>query len=87
VRISLASADPWITLEDMAARAGLPPVKNTNGSVEDLYAAERSGLATERLIPLFHLPVTYSAPRLRDWTIRSDGSLDLRDAWLGSSTQ
>jgi len=87
VRIPLASADPWITLQDVAARSGLPPIKNTNESVEDLYDAERSLLAMERLIPLFHLPVTYSAPRLRDWTIRSDGSLDLTDAWLGSSTQ
>ena len=85
VRIPLASADPWITLEDVAARVGLPAVKNTKGSAEDLYAAERSALSTERLIPLFQLPVTYSASRLRNWTIRTDGSLDLTDAWLGRS--
>jgi hypothetical protein len=33
------------------------------------------------------LPVTYaSAPRLRDWSLRADGSLDLADAWLEAAT-
>jgi hypothetical protein len=85
VRIPLTSADPWITLADVASRTGLTPLNNPNGSVDDLYAAERLALATERLLPLFHLPVTYSAPRLRDWIIRNNGSLDLADAWLGSN--
>jgi MarR-like DNA-binding transcriptional regulator SgrR of sgrS sRNA len=85
VRIPLASADPWIALADVAALAGLPATKNKSGSVEDLYAAEQSLLATQRLIPLFHLPASYAASAsLKNWTTRSDGSWSLADAWMGS---
>ena len=85
VRIPLASADPWIALADVAAMAGSPAEKSTGGgSAEELYAAEQSLLATQRLIPLFHLPVSYEAtPTLKNWTLRADGSWSLADAWLG----
>jgi MarR-like DNA-binding transcriptional regulator SgrR of sgrS sRNA len=60
-------------------------VKSKGESVEDLYAAEQSLLATQRLIPLFHLPVSYAAvPSLKNWTAHSDGIWALADAWLGS---
>jgi ABC-type transport system substrate-binding protein len=85
VRIPLASADPWIALADVAALAGLPVTKNKSGSVEELYAGEQSLLATQRLIPLFHLPASYAASAsLKNWTARSDGSWSVADAWLGS---
>jgi peptide/nickel transport system substrate-binding protein len=85
VRIPLASSDPWIALADVAALAGVPTAKNKGGSIEDLYAAEQSLLATQRLIPLFHLPVSYAASsNLKNWTPRTDGSWSLADAWLGS---
>jgi len=85
VRIPLASADPWIALPDVTALVGLPATKNKNGSVEDLYAAEQSLLATQRLIPLFHVPASYAASAsLKNWTLRSDGTWSLADAWLGS---
>jgi peptide/nickel transport system substrate-binding protein len=84
VRIPLASADPWVALNNVAAVSGLSPVKNKNGSVEELYAGEQAMLATETFIPLFHLPAAYiSAPSLRDWSVRPDGSWNLEDAWLG----
>jgi ABC-type transport system substrate-binding protein len=85
VRIPLASADPWIALANVAAIAGSPTEKSTGGgSAEELYAAEQSMLATQRLIPLFHLPVSYEAtPTLKNWTTRADGSWSLADAWLG----
>jgi ABC-type transport system substrate-binding protein len=83
-RIPLASVDPWIALSDVAAVAGVP-VKNKVASVEDLYAFEQSLLATQRLIPLFHLPASYAASAsLKNWTTRSDGTWSLADAWLGS---
>jgi hypothetical protein len=86
VRISLAAADPWISLETFAAAEGLPKPKVNGGSAEDLYPAEQAALATQRLIPLFHLPATYGASTiLKNWTVRSDGSLELADAWLGSA--
>jgi MarR-like DNA-binding transcriptional regulator SgrR of sgrS sRNA len=84
VHIPLASAEPWTALESVAAVTGLPAAK-TRGTVEDLYAAERAVLATQRIIPLFHLPVSYAAgSTLRNWNLRPDGTLNLADAWLGS---
>lgn len=87
VRIPLAAPDPWIALAGVANFAGLPSGKNQSG-LEDLYAAEAALLATQRVIPLFHLPASYaSAPALKDWTLRSDGSWSLADAWLGNGRQ
>jgi ABC-type transport system substrate-binding protein len=84
VRIPLASADPWIALADMETLMGYSP-KTNGGSAEDLYAAEQSALATQRIIPLFHLPVSYAAAAtLKNWTLRPDGGWNLADAWLGS---
>jgi len=85
VRIPLSSSDSWIALADVAAPLGAPVARNKGDSVEDLYAAEQALLATHRMIPLFHLPVSYVAERsLKNWTPRSDGSLSLSDAWLGT---
>lgn len=82
VRIPLAAADPWIALADVANFAGLPLGKH-HDSVEDLYASEMAMLAAQRLIPLFHLPVSYaSATTLKNWGLRPDGSWTLADAWL-----
>jgi MarR-like DNA-binding transcriptional regulator SgrR of sgrS sRNA len=86
VRIPLAAADPWVSLENLAAAEGLLKPKINGGSAEDLYSAEQAALATQRLIPLFHLPATYGASTiLKNWTVRSDGSWDLADAWLGTA--
>jgi hypothetical protein len=86
VRIPLAS-DPWIALTDVGTLAGLPIGKKPGG-VEDLYATEVALLATQRVIPLFHLPMSYaSAGTLRNWTLRPDGSWTLADAWLGIGKQ
>jgi ABC-type antimicrobial peptide transport system permease subunit len=72
----------------VAAVAGIPvgmPAGKDSGSVEDLYAAELALVATQRMIPLFHLPVSYAASAtLKDWALRADGSWTLADAWLGS---
>jgi ABC-type transport system substrate-binding protein len=87
VRIPLAAPDPWIALAGVANFAGLPTAKN-HDAVEDLYASEVGMLATQRLIPLFHLPVSYaSATRLKTWALRPDGSFSLADAWLASDRQ
>jgi ABC-type transport system substrate-binding protein len=87
VRIPLAAPDPWIALAHVANFAGLPTAKSHDG-VEDLYAFEVGMLARQRLIPLFHLPVSYaSATRLKTWTLRPDGSFSLADAWLANDRQ
>jgi peptide/nickel transport system substrate-binding protein len=86
VRIPLAAADPWISLENFVAAEGLPKPKINGSSAEDLYSAEQAALANQRLIPLFHLPATYGASTiLKNWAVRSDGSWDLAGAWLGSA--
>jgi peptide/nickel transport system substrate-binding protein len=86
VRIPLAH-DPWIALASVANFAGLPPGKTDDG-VEDLYASEVAMLATQRVIPLFHLPVSYaSSSSLKNWALRPDGSWALADAWLGNARQ
>lgn len=85
VRIPLAGVDPWIALAEVAAACGLPKPKSNGGSVEELYAAEQAMLAAQRVIPLFHLPVTYAATSsLRSWSMHADGSWGLADVWLGS---
>jgi len=84
VRIPIVSPDPWIALASVAALAGVPAGKES-GSVEDLYASELALLATLRVIPLFHLPVSYAgSASLNHWAVRADGSLALGDAWLGT---
>ncbi|MGA8428634.1 MAG: ABC transporter substrate-binding protein [Candidatus Sulfotelmatobacter sp.] len=82
VRIVLPS-DPAIALAAVAAEAKLTPPEILSDSAEDLYSAERELLATQKLIPLFHLPVVYAATTaLKDWTTRRDGTWNLADAWL-----
>jgi peptide/nickel transport system substrate-binding protein len=82
VRIPLPSADPWIALAVVASLAGSTTVK-AGGPVEDLYASESALLATQRVVPLFHLPVSYAASaNLKGSALRPDGSWTLTDAWL-----
>lgn len=83
VRIPLSSSDPWIAMQEFIAQAGLPAVKSKVGSVENLYESELAVMATGRVVPLFHLPVSYaSATGLRNWGLRADGAWDLSNAWL-----
>ncbi len=85
VRTPLASTDPWIALAGISAASG-SSLKITGRTAEDLYTAEQSVLAAQRIIPLFHLPASYATSAvLKNWTLRPDGSWDLADAWLGSA--
>jgi peptide/nickel transport system substrate-binding protein len=85
LRIPLASTDAWVALANVAAVAGMPMPKVGGSSVEDLYTMERSLLTTQRLIPLFHLPVSYAAsPAVKQWLPGPDGSWGLADVWLES---
>lgn len=87
VRIPLASADPWISLDAVSTQTGLTAAKDVGGPAEELYAAEQLALSGERLLPLFHLPVTYAATsKLKNWSVRAEGSWSLSNAWLGNGT-
>ena len=82
-RIPIASSDPWVALNELLTRIGLRPTKNLGGPAEDLFAQEQTAIATERIIPLFHLPVTYaSASTLKDSSVNLDGTWSLERAWL-----
>jgi ABC-type transport system substrate-binding protein len=84
VRIQLMASNPWIALDEVAATSGLPRAVGGRGSVEELYAAEQAMLASQRLIPLFHLPAAYAASdAVRAWKVGVDGGWDLADVWLG----
>jgi hypothetical protein len=83
LRIPLAP-DPWIALANVASLAGTPLGKE-GVPVEDLYAAELALLGTRRIVPLFHLPVSYAASaNLKNWALRCDGGWTLDDAWIGN---
>ena len=85
-RMPLTSSDPWIALRFIAAQTGLLQAQNEGSSIEDLYAAEQTVLASQRVVPLFHLPVFYAASSsLKTWSLRMDGTLDLASAWLGAA--
>jgi peptide/nickel transport system substrate-binding protein len=87
-RIALPSADPWVALSAIAAATGVNVPNGKGDSASDLYATEQSMLATKQIIPLFHLPVSYAAAsRLKDWTVRPDGSWNLANAWLANGGQ
>jgi ABC-type transport system substrate-binding protein len=87
MRIPLPSANPWIALASVAASTGLTLSRDdsskTDRGVEELYTAEQALLATQQVIPLFHVPVSYAASgTLKNWMVRPDGSLSLADARL-----
>jgi peptide/nickel transport system substrate-binding protein len=83
MRIPLQSTDPWSALVNGATIIGLNAPAIQNDSVENLYAAEQLLLATERIVPLFHLPVIYAiSPAVKGCKVRKDGTWNLADAWL-----
>lgn len=85
MRIPLASSDPWIALEGIAAQAGLSKASSNGAVIDELFAAEQAALASQRVVPLFHLPAFYAAgANLKGWTVRVDGSVELAGAWLGA---
>ena len=86
MRVPLASSDPFVALVWMAAQTGFTNLKIEGGTVEGVFATEQAALATLRVIPLFHLPVSYAASAsLKEWAVKPDGGLDLANAWLGAA--
>lgn len=76
--------DAWSSLTQVANQMGASLPKKYS-SIDDLYSVEQGLIASGRIIPLLHLPVSYAAsPSLQNWTVRSDGTLRLEDAWQES---
>ena len=85
-KIPIASSDPSVALSELLTRTGLPLSKTMGASAQDLFTQEQAALATERILPLFHLPVTYAtAPTVKDSDVNLDGTLNLQHAWLENS--
>jgi len=85
MRMPLASTDPWIVLQEIGHLVGVNAARGKVDSADELYKTERSLLASRRIIPLFHLPVSYAASKsVRGLSVRGDGTWRVADAWLGS---
>jgi hypothetical protein len=62
--------------------------KRAGNSTEDLYAAEKTLLATQRVIPLFHLPLAWAlSPAVKNWRAEADGSWHLDEVSIGQDKQ
>jgi MarR-like DNA-binding transcriptional regulator SgrR of sgrS sRNA len=84
VRLNLASLDPHIAIESWAANIGLTPPKFAGASSEELYAAERSLLQTQQVIPLVHVKAAVAvAGSVNGWTNSRNGEWNLAEVWLG----
>lgn len=84
-RVRLESVDSAVALKTAAAQLGLAEPKLDNTSAQALYRAENSLLQSQRIIPLFHMPVVYGlGPNLKGWSTRQDGSWRMTDVWMNS---
>jgi len=84
VRIPMASANPWVALANVAETLGIALPKSNGDALEDLYAAEQALLASQRVIPLFHLPEEWAtSARVKGWRLGAGGSWRLDDVGLG----
>ena len=84
-RFGLASVNPRIALTEAASFFGMATPKLNGDGVDELYRAESALLQTQRIVPLFQLPVSYAlSPSVKDWSEDRDGGRHLEDVWLGS---
>jgi peptide/nickel transport system substrate-binding protein len=85
VRVTLASLNARVALMTSAMAAGLPAPQPGGNSIDDLYRAESGILQTQRVLPLFQLPVSFAlSPGIKNWSLDRDGSEHLENVWMGS---
>jgi peptide/nickel transport system substrate-binding protein len=83
-RAPMESLDAPLALTDLAAELGLPAPKFAGVAPEDQYAAERTLLQSQRVIPLLHLRVSYGLSKaVHTWAMSPDGGWHLPEVWLG----
>ncbi len=83
VRIPLSSSEPHVALAEMAKSLPLPQPRFGNGSVGDLYSAERALLQSHRVIPLLHLQSAVALKtNVHDWSMLPDGTWQVSNVWL-----
>jgi hypothetical protein len=82
VRVRLASIAPRLALEQCLLTLGVP-APLAGDSVEQLYAAEKSALQSERVVPLLHLRQSIAvSDRVGPYHAGGDGSWPGPDLWL-----
>lgn len=85
VRTLLASGNPQVALAARAMTLGLPQSGIGADNPVELYKWEEALLQTHRIIPLFHLPVSYGLRRsVKKWGTTRTGTWDLDDVWLAT---
>jgi peptide/nickel transport system substrate-binding protein len=81
-KLPIVGAEPAAVLENLLRSAGQYAAVTQHTS-DALYRAERDFLNLDTLIPLLDLPRAYaSSARVRDFTLRADGTPDLADVSL-----
>ena len=84
--IPLESVSARTALNAIATRTAMDLRGSSGKSLEDLYQAEITLLASQRVIPLLHVRVNYGlSPTLKNFAQHSNGSWDLGGVWLGAA--
>jgi peptide/nickel transport system substrate-binding protein len=87
VRLQPSSVEPQTALSGICTALGLPLLDTDTGSADALYQAEITALQTQKIIPLFHLPVSYGlSTKVKGFDLKRDGSWRLSDTWVASET-
>lgn len=85
VRVQPASFDPQTALSNVCSALGLPALDFSDESEGALYQAENAVLQTQRIIPLFHIPLNYGvSTKVKGFELRRDGIWQLSNTWLAS---
>jgi peptide/nickel transport system substrate-binding protein len=85
-RQSLASENPAVALQQMAAVFSGGHAIASVDSPQRLYEQERELLSQYYVVPLVYLPRTYAlSPRVRNWNTAPDGKLRLQDVWVAAT--
>lgn len=83
LRLPMPSLEAHTALRGICAALGLGPPTFADASIEALYQAENAILQKQRIIPLFHLAVSYGIKaRVKNWDMRRDGTWALANTWL-----
>ena len=81
-RIPLASTNPWVALAELAKLVQAQVTYNEL-SMDELYRNEREILNSAKIIPLLHIPRSYSASdRLHALTLDPYGEPQFAGAWI-----
>ncbi|HEX8926678.1 MAG TPA: ABC transporter substrate-binding protein [Terriglobales bacterium] len=81
-RIALASTNPWIAISELASLTQTP-LTYAELSMDELHKREREVLNSAKIIPLLHIPRSYSEnERLRGLTSDPFGAPQDAGAWI-----